>query len=161
MNNRYLLLDDSYVLDSYSKTLEDPSDEKITLNSTEAKILCELVKKHGECVSRSELFHSTWEKKVVVDNSLNVAIASMRKKLTPFQQLKDNLITVTGEGYLWAGKVEFLSQHPKLKDLNIYPKNPTEIVTEPNLIHKGTALLVTFTMLASLFCYMLRLTNII
>jgi DNA-binding response OmpR family regulator len=73
--------------------------QKIELSHTEARILEELMKKAGRVVSRDRLLEKIWDEQAFVDdNTLNVYITRVRKKLVQCH-IGDALQTVRGKGY--------------------------------------------------------------
>lgn len=73
--------------------------EVIELSHTEAKILDELMKKAEKVVSRERLLEKIWDDQAFVDdNTLNVYITRVRKKLVSLQII-DALQTIRGQGY--------------------------------------------------------------
>lgn len=73
--------------------------QKIELSFTETKILDELMKKSERVVSRDRLLEKIWDEQTFVDdNTLNVYIARVRKKLSQLH-IREAIHTVRGEGY--------------------------------------------------------------
>ncbi|MFT4416132.1 response regulator transcription factor [Fredinandcohnia humi] len=82
--------------------------ETVELSHTEAIILDELMKKHERVVSRDSLLEKIWDDQAFVDdNTLNVYITRVRKKLASLQ-IEDALQTIRGQGYrlqeTWGNK---------------------------------------------------------
>ncbi|MED4351295.1 response regulator transcription factor [Schinkia azotoformans] len=74
-------------------------ENEIELSHTEAKILDELMKKTERLVSRDRLLEKIWDDQVFVDdNTLNVYITRVRKKLTSLG-IHDAIQTIRGQGY--------------------------------------------------------------
>lgn len=74
-------------------------DERLDLSHTEAKIMDEFMKKPGQVVSRDRLLEKIWDEHTFVDdNTLNVYITRVRKKLTTLG-LTDAVETIRGLGY--------------------------------------------------------------
>ncbi|UVI30524.1 response regulator transcription factor [Paenibacillus spongiae] len=73
--------------------------ETVELSHTEAKIVDELLKKSGMLVSRDRLLEKIWDDQAFVDdNTLNVYVNRVRKKLTQLG-IHDSLQTIRGQGY--------------------------------------------------------------
>ncbi|WP_019909582.1 response regulator transcription factor [Paenibacillus sp. HW567] len=73
---------------------------KIDLSHTEAKILDELMQKAGSVVTRDRLLEKIWDEQAFVDdNTLNVYVTRVRKKLAALD-ITDGLQTVRGQGYI-------------------------------------------------------------
>lgn len=74
-------------------------DNTVELSHTEAKILDELMKKSERVVSRDRLLEKIWDDQAFVDdNTLNVYITRVRKKLSTLQ-IEDAIETIRGQGY--------------------------------------------------------------
>lgn len=72
---------------------------KVELSHTEARILEELMNRADRVVSRERLLGKIWDDELFVDdNTLNVNITRVRKKLTQLS-IHDALQTVRGKGY--------------------------------------------------------------
>ncbi|MCH1625241.1 response regulator transcription factor [Ferdinandcohnia quinoae] len=71
----------------------------IDLSHTEAKILDELMKKVDRVVSRDRLLEKIWDDQAFVDdNTLNVYVTRVRKKLDALQ-INNAIQTIRGQGY--------------------------------------------------------------
>jgi len=74
-------------------------ENTIEVSHTEAKILDELMKKQERVVSRDRLLEKIWDDQAFVDdNTLNVYITRVRKKLASLQ-IEDAIETIRGQGY--------------------------------------------------------------
>jgi DNA-binding response OmpR family regulator len=75
------------------------NEQTIELSLTEAKILDELMKKSERVVSRDRLLEKIWDDQAFVDdNTLNVYVTRVRKKLT-LLGINDAIQTIRGQGY--------------------------------------------------------------
>lgn len=75
------------------------NEQTIELSLTEAKILDELMKKLERVVSRDRLLEKIWDDQAFVDdNTLNVYVTRVRKKLT-LLGINDAIQTIRGQGY--------------------------------------------------------------
>lgn len=75
------------------------NQERIELSLTEVKMLDELMRRPKEIVSRDRLLEKIWDEEAFVDdNTLNVYVTRVRKKLSAFG-IEDALQTVRGQGY--------------------------------------------------------------
>ena len=73
--------------------------QQTDLSHTEAKILDELMQRSGQVVSRDRLLEKIWDEQAYVDdNTLNVYITRVRKKLAALG-IDDGLQTIRGRGY--------------------------------------------------------------
>lgn len=74
-------------------------DVSVELSFTEMKIASELMKRAGKIVSRDRLLEAIWDDQAFVDdNTLNVYVTRMRKKLASLS-LGQSLQTIRGQGY--------------------------------------------------------------
>ncbi|WHX47323.1 response regulator transcription factor [Paenibacillus woosongensis] len=72
---------------------------RVELSHTEMKILDELMIKSEQVVSRDRLLEKIWDEQIFVDdNTLNVYVTRVRKKLSALG-IEDALQTVRGQGY--------------------------------------------------------------
>lgn len=89
------------------------ADEITTkLSASETKILQYLIDNSGEIVSRETLLEIGWPEKIVVPNSLNVAIANLRKA---FKTKNEIIITIKGAGFTVA-KNTFVKQQQSINE---------------------------------------------
>lgn len=72
---------------------------EIALTLTEFKILCELLKQSGQVLSRDRLRERALGNLNVTDRTIDVHMASLRKKL---EEMGDSIETVRGVGYRMA-----------------------------------------------------------
>lgn len=73
--------------------------QEIALTLTEFKILCELIKQSGQVLSRDSLRERALGNLNVTDRTIDVHMASLRKKL---EHMGDSIETVRGVGYRMA-----------------------------------------------------------
>ena len=97
----------------YGKDVFEPqksayTNQEVTtkLSASETKILQFLIDNSGEIISREKLLEIGWPDKVVVPNSLNVAIANLRKA---FKSKNEIIITIKGAGFTIANNT-FIQQ---------------------------------------------------
>lgn len=81
------------------KSAYSTPDTTTKLSASETKILQYLIDNNGEIISRDKLLEIGWPDKVVVPNSLNVAIANLRKA---FKTKNEIIITIKGAGFTIA-----------------------------------------------------------
>lgn len=78
-------------------------DKRIPLTRTEYDILLLLIQNEGRILSREDILNSVWrEDKNVMDRTVDVHIARMRKKLGPLAALVSNRV---GFGYCFRSEV--------------------------------------------------------
>ncbi|MFM9880684.1 MAG: winged helix-turn-helix domain-containing protein [Burkholderiaceae bacterium] len=75
--------------------------QPVTLGARAFDVLCALVDKAGELVSKAHLFDTVWPGLVVEENNLQVHISTLRKLLGP-----DAIATVPGRGYRFTAPVQ-------------------------------------------------------
>lgn len=74
-------------------------DQQVPLTLTEFKILCELLKQQGQVLTRDKLRERALGNLNVTDRTIDVHMASLRKKLS---DMGDKIETVRGVGYRMA-----------------------------------------------------------
>ena len=101
------------IIYKYGKDVFEPQKSAYTnqeattkLSASETKILQFLIDNSGEIISREKLLEIGWPDKVVVPNSLNVAIANLRKA---FKSKNEIIITIKGAGFTIANNT-FIQQ---------------------------------------------------
>ncbi|PSV14695.1 transcriptional regulator [Photobacterium kishitanii] len=101
------------IIYKYGKDVFEPQKSAYTnqeattkLSASETKILQFLIDNSGEIISREKLLEIGWPDKVVVPNSLNVAIANLRKA---FKSKSEIIITIKGAGFTIANNT-FIQQ---------------------------------------------------
>ncbi|WP_297481998.1 winged helix-turn-helix domain-containing protein [uncultured Photobacterium sp.] len=101
------------IIYKYGKDIFEPQKSAYTnqeattkLSASETKILQFLIDNSGEIISREKLLEIGWPDKVVVPNSLNVAIANLRKA---FKSKNEIIITIKGAGFTIANNT-FIQQ---------------------------------------------------
>lgn len=72
-------------------------DNVTKLSTSESLVLTHLITHSGEIVSRETLLEVGWPEKIVVPNSLNVAIANLRKA---FRHKAELIVTIKGCGFM-------------------------------------------------------------
>ena len=86
-----------YRLKRQERRIEGPSGP-VELSARAFDILCLLLDKPGEVVSKEAIFAAVWPGVVVEENTLQVHISALRKALDP-----NMIATVHGRGYKYAG----------------------------------------------------------
>jgi Tol biopolymer transport system component/DNA-binding winged helix-turn-helix (wHTH) protein len=87
-------------LEPARRALKRPDGTPARLSGKPFDALVYLVEHAGELVDRDELLRSVWPKRVIEDNNLNQAIATLRRVLG-----EDHVATVAGRGYQFVTPV--------------------------------------------------------
>jgi DNA-binding response OmpR family regulator len=72
---------------------------QVQLTATECSLLLELVKHHGQTVTRDELLDSLGDHGRVFDRTIDRHICNLRRKLEPTPKSSSIIVTVHGIGY--------------------------------------------------------------
>jgi Tol biopolymer transport system component/DNA-binding winged helix-turn-helix (wHTH) protein len=87
-------------LEPARRALTRPDGTAAHLSGKPFDTLVYLVERAGELVDRDELLHGVWPKRVIEDNNLNQAIATLRRILG-----EQHVVTVAGRGYQFVTPV--------------------------------------------------------
>ena len=87
-------------LEPARRALTRPDGTPARLSGKPFDTLVYLVERAGELVDRDELLHGVWPKRVIEDNNLNQAIATLRRILG-----EQHVVTVAGRGYQFVTPV--------------------------------------------------------
>jgi TolB-like protein len=95
-----------FLLDRQSRALYrvNTSGERIavSIGSRAFEILCLLIDRGGEFVSRHEILSAVWQNAVVEESNLTVQMAALRRALDAGHQCESCIQTVPGRGYRFA-----------------------------------------------------------
>jgi DNA-binding winged helix-turn-helix (wHTH) protein len=86
--------------------------EIVSLPPKAVEILCYLVKKNGEVLSKKELIENVWYDSFVEESNLTHHIYELRKVFKEFGCTEDFIQTVPRRGYRWTGEVRHISHSP-------------------------------------------------
>ncbi|MEC6815383.1 winged helix-turn-helix domain-containing protein [Photobacterium toruni] len=132
------------IIYKYGKDVFEPQKSAYTnqetttkLSASETKILQFLIDNSGEIISREKLLEIGWPDKVVVPNSLNVAIANLRKA---FKSKNEIIITIKGAGFTIANNtfIQQQFQPDVVIDKEQHPTEPPQSIdnnTENNTVN--------------------------
>jgi len=87
-------------LEPARRALTRPDGTAARLSGKPFDTLVYLVERAGELVDRDDLLHGIWPKRVIEDNNLNQAIATLRRLLG-----EQHVVTVAGRGYQFVTPV--------------------------------------------------------
>jgi|GEM_PF-5989383 len=93
------------------------SGQAVPVSSSAFDLLVHLVEQAGTVVSRQSLLSSVWPHATVVENSVNQAVAAIRRALGDPAQPR-YVVTVTGRGYCFA--VDVTAENPGDRDPETY-----------------------------------------
>ncbi|ENP8456886.1 winged helix-turn-helix domain-containing protein [Photobacterium damselae] len=117
------------------KSAYTADDITTKLSASETKILQYLIDNSGEIVSRETLLDIGWPEKIVVPNSLNVAIANLRKA---FKTKNEIIITIKGAGFTVA-KNTFVKQQQTINEEELSQETLEAVdVSQPSILDVKT-----------------------
>ena len=96
------------------------------LGSRAFDILCILISRQGEVVSKAELMEKAWPGLTVEDSSLRFHIAQLRRVLGGSQDAESYVTNVAGRGYCFVAPVVRAASAPR-------PVHPVDETPHPNL----------------------------
>lgn len=85
--------------DAAEQTLTNMQGKITALSTRLNDLLLYMVERPGQLLSKEDLFDNIWHKVIVEENSLNQAIATLRKKLDDTKNKRQYIETVSGKGY--------------------------------------------------------------
>jgi predicted ATPase/DNA-binding winged helix-turn-helix (wHTH) protein len=88
-----------------SRRLLLKGDERVHLGSRALEILCALVERHGELVSKNDLMARVWPDTFVEEGNLKVQVAGLRRALGDSRGSNRYLATIPGRGYRFVAPV--------------------------------------------------------
>ena len=89
---------DLRIIPSARKVLR--SDEEVLLTPKEFDILLFLAKNRGEVFTKEQIFKAVWDSEYLMDDSNIMAfIRKLRKKIEPFPDSPEYILTIWGIGY--------------------------------------------------------------
>ena len=88
----------------FSKMQVRIGEEYIKLSATEYKLLELLIKNKGQVLTRQNILERIWDcdENFVDENTLNVHIRRLRKKIEPDDKTPKDIVTVFGRGYTFG-----------------------------------------------------------
>jgi DNA-binding winged helix-turn-helix (wHTH) protein/TolB-like protein len=99
--------------------------EEIRLGPINMQVLITLLDRHGQVVSRNELFELVWKNQIVSDDTLTRCISDLRSLLGHHQSYAPLIQTLPKRGYRWLPEVQVMQEAQEDND------NNTAIVDTP------------------------------
>lgn len=96
---------DGYQVDFLQRQLRH-AGTVVPLTSKAFDVLCELLRRREEVVSKQELIAAVWPRRVVEENNLTQAIAALRRALGTNAHDHRFILTVPGRGYCFVADVQ-------------------------------------------------------
>jgi len=96
---------DGYVMDVLLRVVHDPSGARVALTSKAFEVLRVLIERRDEVVSRSDLIAAAWPGRIIEENTLNQAIATLRRSFGVDHRSHRHILTVPGQGYRFVGEL--------------------------------------------------------
>src|SRR5260370_41639037 len=98
------------------------------------QLLCLLVERQGELVTREEILNRIWGKDVFIDseNGINTAVRKLRWALNDDADAPRFVVTVAGKGYCFIAPI---SLHPPTPSVDIYhaSNKPLPFADKPSI----------------------------
>ena len=93
-------------------TVKNGLGETQRLSPINLKLLTHLVVRHGEVVSRAELFDAVWPNQIVSDDVLTRSVSDVRTQLTKLDASTKFIETLPKRGYRWMVAAYPISEQP-------------------------------------------------
>lgn len=97
---------EGYSLDTQTRELRDGAGAVVALTAKAFDTLCFLIDNRHRVVGKEALFAAVWPGRVVEDNNLTQAIATLRRALGTDGSDHRFIITVPGRGYRFVAQIE-------------------------------------------------------
>ena len=97
---------EGYRLDTQTRELRDGAGAVVALTAKAFDTLCFLIENRNRLVGKEALFDAVWPGRVVEDNNLTQAIATLRRALGTDGSDHRFIVTVPGHGYRFVASVE-------------------------------------------------------
>jgi len=101
-----------FVVDSETRQLLRDGEE-IHLSPKAFDVLCTLVSRRPNVVSKSDLFNQIWPDTFVVDGNLNVLVSEIRRAISEDAQSPQFIRTAHGVGYAFCGEATDLGSRAR------------------------------------------------
>lgn len=97
---------EGYSLDTQTRELRNGAGAVVALTAKAFDTLCFLIENRQRVVGKDALFAAVWPGRVVEDNNLNQAIATLRRALGTDGSDHRFIVTVPGRGYRFVAEIE-------------------------------------------------------
>jgi DNA-binding winged helix-turn-helix (wHTH) protein len=133
---------DDFLLDPYARALFRLNDRgeptPISLGSRAFGILCVLIERRGEFVSKHEIMNVVWPDAAIEDSNLTVQISALRRVLDVGRAQGSCIQTIPGRGYRFLPQVSRAygttttadNADPRSPDLAAVPPHPDAVETK-------------------------------
>jgi len=133
---------DDFLLDPYARALFRLNDRgeptPISLGSRAFGILCLLIERRGEFVSKHEIMNVVWPDAAIEDSNLTVQISALRRVLDVGRAQGSCIQTIPGRGYRFLPQVSRAygtttvadNADPRSPDLAAVPPHPDAVETK-------------------------------
>jgi DNA-binding winged helix-turn-helix (wHTH) protein len=124
----------NHLFNTLTRTITDDTNDAKKLSQSEVYLLAYLVENQGKVNSKNELMSIGWPKKVVVINSLTVAISNLRKALDNPDIISSN----KGIGYTFSSHITIEHNHlDEIEDEDIIKNydRPSEVVRVNSIVN--------------------------
>ena len=94
-----------FSIDPYTRTFIDKTGEQIYLTAKEFDLLYFLFSHKGQVFTKDQLYENVWGYNYIIDTkNLTSFIRKLRKKIEPFPDNPQYILTVWGVGYKFNGE---------------------------------------------------------
>ncbi len=120
-----------FVVDTRKKVLWF-EDEPVELPLKAVELLCVLIEKGGEVVSKDELLDKVWSESFVEEGVLSQNVYQLRKIFKEFGNQKDLIQTIPRRGYRFLGEITEIVE----QEISIERKTTEKKLVLESLVHK-------------------------
>ena len=106
-----------------SQLAEDGVFTPVPIGPRALDVLCILVERGGDLVTRDEIIASVWPDTVVQDNNLNMQVAALRQVLDGGTAAPSYIQTIPRRGYRFVAPVTRV--RPSIEPAPVQPSNPS------------------------------------
>lgn len=121
-----------FLFDTAEETLVDLDEKHFQLSARLKDLLLFMVERPGQLLRKSHLLENVWSKVIVEENSLNQAVAALRKALRENSEERQYIETVPGKGYRFVMPVINKSEMDKQQPPEFTLKQEIKYCTTPD-----------------------------